>query len=261
MGTLNIYNYDNAEDIEAQEPSVVVELSDDNKEIVSITASDPEEQAEAEEMIRLYMESGLTPIEAVNRYSGTYGYVGQDGVVPDDEDDDAVVSAVEDDSANNSDVDKSAERILSGALMAMANDSGHVVTLYRTEDDGTAMFRLDGEWRELGDPATLSNLSFVGVEESAVELYDEHQSNGKLVPIKFYKPSIEGPYWTDIIDYDNEEDVEDEDAGVTASIVLNSRDDLEVAIAAAVQNEDLRWFVERRVAALGLEANLPWLKD
>jgi hypothetical protein len=54
---------------------------------------------------------------------------------------------------------------------------------------------------------------------------------------------------------------EDEKEGITAALTLDSARDLPDAIAAALLNSDLRWYVERRVAALGIEAELPWQKS
>jgi hypothetical protein len=56
-----------------------------------------------------------------------------------------------------------------------------------------------------------------------------------------------------------EEDSEEEP--LTAALTLDSARDLPDAIAAALLNSDLRWYVERRVAALGLDADLPWQKN
>jgi hypothetical protein len=54
---------------------------------------------------------------------------------------------------------------------------------------------------------------------------------------------------------------EDEEEGITAALTLDSARDLPDAIAAALLNSDLRWWVEARVAALGLKASLPWQKN
>lgn len=160
-------------------------------------------------------------------------------------------------------------------IMAMANDAGTVVTLLQRDPEAGASIRHDGQWIPVTDPETLDNLTFVGVEDNAVDLYDQHEADGNLVPIKYYSPSADGPYWPEPIFVDDEDLEFDEETGefssptaeteedetLTASITLNTASDLDAAIAAAVMNQDLRWYVERRVAALGLEASLPWLKD
>lgn len=156
-------------------------------------------------------------------------------------------------------------------VMAMTDDEGVVVTLYQNDPEHGGVFRHDGAWVPLVDPTTLTELAFVGVQDSAVALFDEHEASGNLVPIKFYTPTAEGPYWTDAIPLNDDEvseDVEDEseeeivvdEEPLAASVTLNTVDDLTAAIAAANDDPDLRWYVERRVAALGLEASLPWLE-
>lgn len=152
--------------------------------------------------------------------------------------------------------------------MAMTNDDGVVVTLLQRDPEQGASIRHDGAWVPVTDPETLSGLNFVGVEASAVDLYDQHEGAGNLVPIQYYPASEAGPYWPspvlvedDNLDYDDETGEFSQTEALAASVVLDGPEDLEPAIAAAVDNQDLRWYVERRVAALGLEARLPWLND
>lgn len=158
---------------------------------------------------------------------------------------------------------------LPDTVMAMTDDDGVVITLYQNDPEHGGVIRHNGEWIPLVDPSTLSGLAFVGVQDSAIDLYDEHEADQNLVPIKFYAPTAEGPYWTEAVSLSDDELVEDEeDEGdeieeepIAASIVINLSDDLPAAIAAAIDDESIRWYVERRIAALGLEAvDLPWLK-
>lgn len=159
--------------------------------------------------------------------------------------------------------------------MAMTTDDGIVVTLLQRDPEKGAVVRHDGEWVEVTDPETLDGLNFVGVAGSAVDLFDTHEADGHLVPVQYYPASEEGPFWPDpvVVEDENLEfneetgefsspaDEEDADKPVTASVMINSADDLDAAIAAAAMDPDLRWYVERRCKALGLEASLPWLKD
>lgn len=149
-------------------------------------------------------------------------------------------------------------------VMAMTDDDGVVITLYQNDPEHGGVIRHSGAWVPLTDPTTLAELAFVGVQASAVDLYDEHEAMEHLVPIKFYTPTAEGPYWTEAIPLNDDELVDDEEEAtaepLAASLTINSADDLTAAIAAAVEDPDMRWYVERRVAALGLEADLPWLR-
>ena len=160
-------------------------------------------------------------------------------------------------------------------IMAMTEDDGTVVTLLKRDPSG-AMYRSDGQWKPLVDPMTLDDLSFVGVTASAEAVYDRYLSEDKLVSIGHYFPSAEGPFWPYPVKEYSEPETADEaaaaksgggdeeeavsDAPIAASVRLDSEDDLVEAIAAAADDPDLRWYVERRVAALGLEASLPWLE-
>lgn len=72
MATFNIYGYNDGED---SEPQLVVSLNDDNTEIVEITSVDPDSKAEAEEVLKFYMDSGLSAVNALFRYAGSYGTV------------------------------------------------------------------------------------------------------------------------------------------------------------------------------------------
>lgn len=175
-------------------------------------------------------------------------------------------------------------------LMAMTSDFGHVVTLLKRDDEHGAVLRLDGEWQPLLDPRVLDSLSFVGVADSAVDTYDRFLAEDRIVTLGHYVPSPDGPFWPHpIVDFTDVEidegdegalregehvegdeeateepsGVEDEqvDVPVTASVIVNGLDDLPLAIAAALRDENLRWYVERRIEALGLEAVLPWSKD
>lgn len=181
-------------------------------------------------------------------------------------------------------------------LMAMTDDNGTVVTLLKRDPEHGAVYRHDGAWHPLVDPTVLNDLAFVGVTASSEPIYDKYEKIDQLVTIGHYLPTTEGPQWTEVvqgyeepehaseIDYaaldeaseedeveeepaeeseevpEPEEDEEDEEA-VTAALTLDGPGDLQNAISAALLNKDLRWFVERRVAALGIEAELPWQKD
>lgn len=161
-------------------------------------------------------------------------------------------------------------------IMAMTTDQGIVATLLQRDAEAGASVRHEGEWIPVTDPETLDGLTFVGVDESAVDLYDTHEADGNLVPIKYYTPTAEGPHWPEPVLVDDEDLEFDEETGefsssteesdedvepLAASIPINSASDLDLAISAALRDPDLRWYVERRVAALGLKASLPWQKD
>lgn len=179
-----------------------------------------------------------------------------------------------------SDVTTSAPFEIGSGIMAMTEDDGTVVTLIKRDPKAGAVYRHDGKWEPLVDPTVLDNLTFVGVTASAEAVYDRYLSDDKLVNIGHYFPSADGPFWPHPVQAYDEPETAAEVAAATegggdedevgeetvaedplaASAVLNSVEDLPDAIAAAVLDPNLRWYVERRVAALGLEADLPWQK-
>ncbi len=78
MASYSIYGHANGQDNSPLMATVV--LSDDELEVVSVTADDPEIQAEVESVIREYMEPeegdpGMSARDAVLRYGGSYGEV------------------------------------------------------------------------------------------------------------------------------------------------------------------------------------------
>lgn len=169
-------------------------------------------------------------------------------------------------------------------IMAMTEDDGTVVTLLKRDPEHGAVYRHDGEWHPLVDPTTLDGLSFVGTTASAEAIYDKYETQDQLVSVGHYTPSADGPFWPHlvhavaepeaageiVVDEDDEEvseeaepeaEVEEDDEAIAASVVLSGPEDLEEAITAALDDPDLRWYVERRVAALGLEVDLPWLRN
>lgn len=264
MASYNIYGYIST-DVDNPPLHTTVVLSDDDSEIVSINCVNPERQEEAEEVLGGYMDAGFLALDAVARYAGSYGTVKEANP------DGSLVAAVEDvEDTPTAAVDASPSAVPDG-IMAMTGDDGIVETLFRTDDEFGAIIRHGGEWVPMTDPTIIESLAFVGVTDDAIDVYDRHEAAGKLAPIKQYPPSPEGPYWPDPVIYEEGEleDVEADDVEevepqedeepIAASVTLDTADDLVAAIAAAVENPELQWYVERRVAALGLAASLPWL--
>lgn len=266
MATYNIYGHTNGED---SDPAVVVTLNDDDTEIVSVVSHDTESPDEAESTLREYMEDGLSAITAIARYAGSYGMVKIAG----EEASEDLTAAVTDDDTPAS--ESSTQVTIGDGIMAMVEDDSTVVTLLKRDPEHGAVYRHNNEWNPLVDPTTLDGLSFVGVTDSAEAVYDKYIKQDKLVTLGHYVPSADGPFWPHpvtlyeepetegelVLDESDEDvDVESDDGAITASVTLNSVEDLDAAIAAAIADPDLQWYVERRVASLGLEeVDLPWL--
>lgn len=274
MTTYDIYGYENA----SEDASVVVTvtLSDDDSKIVSVAGRDSETQEEAESVLNDYVSLGMSPTDAIARYAGSYGDVKRA-----DSGDSLTAAMVEETGTDTT------EFTIPDGIMAMADDNGTVVTLLKRDPEQGAVYRHDGAWHPVVDPTVFDGLTFVGVTASSEAVYDKYEADDKLVTVGHYYPSAEGPYWPDPVKVydepetaeesaanrdDDDEDVlddsdlaesvaSDDETAVTASVVVDSAEDLDIAIAAAIVNPEIRWYVERRVASLGLEVALPWLKD
>ncbi len=172
---------------------------------------------------------------------------------------------------------------LAGDMWAMVSEDALVSALVRlTSDNELEVKWPDGfDWESLDDPSVLSDYDYVGVTADAVPLFQNYDRDNTLGVISSYPLSDTGPFPTqaqlevpmskEIPEPRADDDEYWENTGetpavrkvvpaVTASVRLDSEDDLIAAIAAATNDPDLRWYVERRVAALGLEASLPWLE-
>ncbi len=174
---------------------------------------------------------------------------------------------------------------LPGDLWAAVSDPSEgalVAALVRVTNEGDleAKWPNGHDWEPLTDPSVLSDFDYVGVNPEAVQLFQNYDRDNTLGVIGSYPMSDLGPFPTqeqmsipmskEIPEPRSEDDEYWENSGethgaksvspVVASVVVVGAEDLPEAIAAAVADPDIRWYVERRVAALGLEADLPWLE-
>lgn len=272
MPTYNIY--DTGANVGTDSPAIVIELNDDETEIVSVVNSNSENDAETASVIEGYQNAGFSATDIVARLAGSYGYVERartDGGV--------VSAAVDAEDEVPVEGESTAPPLEIDGTMAMTSDAGLVVTLLQKNESGP-MYRHGKEWVSVVDPSVFDGLTYVGVDENSIETYDSYENDGMLAPISEYIPSPGGPFWPDLIVNDDDlvldeetgvyepesgiteaNEVPEDEESVTASVTLNSEEDLTAAIAAAVEDPDLRWYVQRRVEALGLKAALPWLRN
>lgn len=174
---------------------------------------------------------------------------------------------------------------LPGDLWAMVTDAEEgalVAALVRVTPDGELEVKWpDGyDWQPLNDLSSISDFNIVGVNPEAVDLFQNYDRDNTLGVISSYPLSDVGPFPTkglieipmskEIPEPRTEDDEYWENSGETygtkstspviASVVVTSAEDLDDAIAAAAEDPEVRWYVERRMKALGLEADLPWHK-
>jgi len=151
-------------------------------------------------------------------------------------------------------------------LEALADDSGNVMTIMQVSDAGLYL-RYSGQWVELQDPDVIENWGAVEVADNALTLYDAFDQSGQTVSL-FTMPVKDV---LDLAPYRGEAVATVEMTGVAGSIepepkpvpvlpmpVINSRRDVPGAVETALQDSSHRWYVERRIKALGLDYNLPW---
>jgi hypothetical protein len=166
--------------------------------------------------------------------------------------------------------------ILSGQNMdnhleALVGDDGFVNTMLLVTDVGLFV-RYSSNWLRVYDVSPISNLNSVEVADEALDLYDAADNSGNMVPIA----SLPGPEKTTGTNQVSTPmtvtvgpgvqmtfSTEQEQVAVTASMAhipirIDDADDLPGAIAAAANDESLRWYVTRRARALRYEGELPW---
>jgi len=145
-------------------------------------------------------------------------------------------------------------------LYAMSEDDGFVATMMLNSDTGLYV-RYSSQWHKITDDDVVDGLNVTEVDGAALEMFDQFDRAGQLVhvtamykdgqPVQNYEVVPEGPAPV------GEGPVI---AAMTTKPVpmLSSAEDLPAALEAAEANPDLRWWVERRILALGLESELPW---
>jgi hypothetical protein len=180
-----------------------------------------------------------------------------------------------------------------GAVTA-PEEGALVAALVESDVDGNLSIMTPGGrgWEPMYDLGVVEDYSFVGLMPEAEEVYKNYDRENTLGVVGSYPLSPDGPYatqeqlevpmpkdfppprteddeyWENSGEtYDGEPEgvdlsgaeVEDADAeAITASVVINTADDVPDAIAAAIRDQELRWYIERRCAALGIQASFPW---
>lgn len=150
-------------------------------------------------------------------------------------------------------------------LYAVLDDDSFVGTILLSAESGLYV-RYSNQWHEVSDPNLIEDKTIQMVSESAVGVFDEAEQGGSVLPISEYLVSgSRAPNSIDETPEDSDEDEDAENSAITASTAvtllppkLSSAEDVPAAIAAAVENTVLQWWVERRLSALEIEADLPW---
>lgn len=168
-------------------------------------------------------------------------------------------------------------------LYALSDDDGFVVTLMLSSAPGIYL-RYASIWQEMTNPDAIDGLNVNEVSGNAVDLFDEKDAQGVLVHVSDMPtpdgvpapsltpdtvpttttPTVTEPDENEVQEPANAEPEPKADEPVVSSgavdglPTLASEDDIPAAIAAAIKNPEIQWWVERRLKMLGTEVDLPW---
>lgn len=145
-------------------------------------------------------------------------------------------------------------------LYALSEDDGFVATMMLDSDSGIYI-RYSSQWHQINDEEAVDGLNVTEVNDGALSMFDQYDNAGQLVSlVAMMTPEgapagIGGPAEMPV-----------SEGGALAGSVLTLdvpqllvREDVEQALTAASENPELRWWVSRRLAALGFDdVSLPW---
>lgn len=139
-------------------------------------------------------------------------------------------------------------------LYALSEDDGFVATMMLDSEPGIYI-RYSGAWHQITDEDAVDGLSVHEVDAGGLDLFDQYDRQGLLVGVTAMP--TKDPIFGGTSDSEDDEPLV---AAATRPVPrLNTLEDLPSAIAAAVENPDLQWWVERRAKALGAsDVQFPW---
>ena len=157
-------------------------------------------------------------------------------------------------------------------LGARVDDEGDVMTRMLSTDQGIYL-RFSNAWQYLPpgqEPDPIDGYTVVSVADNAVDVYDSVDSRGMSSSILKY-PLADGEVYTGAVRTDAQSAADTNDtvdamtsaasvlsAGQSAYPVVASVDDIDAAIEEAMIDPSIRWYVEKRVRALGSNTEIPW---
>lgn len=141
-------------------------------------------------------------------------------------------------------------------IEALVDDDGYVRTLLLVNDAGLYV-RYAGAWHPVTDESQIDGFNSVPVLDSAIDLYDPFDQAGQLVSINSM-PTTQPT--------EAEPPAGGTATAVTAAAVADAMIEIETArdvpraVEIAEKVPKYRWYVERRVRALGVPIALPWVE-
>lgn len=153
-------------------------------------------------------------------------------------------------------------------LAALVDDDGDVITLMLSSDSGLYL-RFDGAWRYLPpdvEPNPIDGLTVVDVKGTAVDAFDSVDTRGGTVSVAKL-PLADGETYDGVVRIDASA-VEDDDPVLSAATIMSrprtqypivaSTEDIPSAVEIAMTDPSVRWYVEKRIRALGVDVEIPW---
>jgi len=165
------------------------------------------------------------------------------------------------------------EKVEMPQLEAMIDEEGYVISLLLMSEVG-AYLRFSGAWWLVPpavNPSPIAGNRIVPVEDTAIDVYDPADMAGEMISIASL-PVIGDIDVASLVRV-APESTSEADAMTAAATLLSVRrksvlhpiktkDDLPEAIRAAVDDPTWRWYIEKRVQALGVEdVQLPWKSE
>lgn len=140
-------------------------------------------------------------------------------------------------------------------LYALSEDDGFVATMLLNSDAGLYV-RASNAWHLLTDDDVVDGLNVTEVIDASLDMFDQFDRAGQLVHV-----TAMTPIGTEFVPLREAVDTPEPVLAALPTLDvprLTGADDLPEAIQAAADNPELQWWVERRIKALGIEAELPW---
>lgn len=162
-------------------------------------------------------------------------------------------------------------------LAALYDDDGYVVTLMLWSDIGIYL-RFSSAWWLMPpnqDPDPIDGLNIIDLDDGAIDLYDNADLEGLMISVGAL-PLAEGETLDGIELNERPLEAEAEELTTSGDTVLaaaatktrriislrpiRSAADVPTAIQAAAEDPTWRWYVEKRITALGLDGKveIPW---
>jgi hypothetical protein len=165
-------------------------------------------------------------------------------------------------------------------LMAAVNPDDHYVLTLILVSPAGVYARYSSNWFEIASANSLGNCYLVGVEDTAVEMYDAHDARGSQVSVKALPTIRDWVPQADVATVQLAEEVvetpgetaanpegmgqDQETEAITAAGVLvlptrlDQEDLVQEALEAGAANAEVRWAVRRRLEQLNWTGEFPW---